>query len=499
MSIPKPHPLLKFGALTSATAAFLNQKDMDNKQKHLDEFESTLNLRGIEEQLKGKDNTRKTKHSLTFGNLKTLQLKEKAVSKKNEAQDKVLLRNCTDFIIKIQAKIDLCKNVSVFKTIYDQFMFCPYKNRDQRDLDYDSFIKEIATKIQQESIKRHEVIFHEGYDNTKIYFVVEGECIILVPKNPEEIEKDYKIFKYIQNDILDDPESSNETFNIENAKNTVRENYSDKLANYLEEQDFQDDDFKFIITHWKKFKRYYEDFICLLSYGNNKYYQNGNFTYKIIKTITNDQFYAEDALVSEAPRAETMITRVDTKLLYLKKKDCDHTVNEFVKNELLLKDFLNNYFQTDISKGDVADLQNLFEGVRLEKHQSIFDEGDTVDNIYFIREGSVQVGMYVESTPYNDKFGNPKVLNPKMVNLETLSNNSMFGHEDIFLGGNIRSYSAFAKETPTFVFKFNKIHIKHIIKIIEEIFPNTQHRAADNHFTKIILKLRSLYNYQYFL
>ena len=81
---------------------------------------------------------------------------------------------------------------------------------------------------------------------------------------------------------------------------------------------------------------------------------------------------------------------------------------------------------------------------RFHRHQSIFKEGDPIDNIYLIHKGEVQIMMDVYQPPIKNKLG-IKVNQPnKSINLEISGFNSCIGHDDILLGKQYRTYSAIA-------------------------------------------------------
>lgn len=352
---------------------------------------------------------------------------------------------------------------------------------DQKVQEYNKYIENIAENLIPEIFPANTPIFNHGDAGYKVYFVCQGECNIYVPKSVKEIEDDKRIFNDLRSAVFDEKKSFLMKFDRDLACQILREHYAESVITAIKNNDFFDKHFKLIITHWWKFKAYYLELLPLLASSKpGKYYQEGIFLFKKIKTIKQGGCFGEIALINDVKRAASILSWDKCKQLSLTKKDFKKIFSNIKVIDEEKRQYLDNLFQKQLTKAEVIDIMYSFSSETFSRHKPIFKEGDPIENIYLLHKGEIQVQMDIRQPTITNKLGR-KIPQPnKACNLEIIgSSSNFFGHDDILLGKQYRTYSAIALSDKTLIYKISLLHMPKIMIYIKNFFPNLLNNCLD--------------------
>lgn len=322
-------------------------------------------------------------------------------------------------------------------------------------------------------------IFHHGDIGYKMYFVCKGSLTIFVPKSTHEIEEDNRHFNMVRAEILDDTRYKDKLWNEAKARKTLSEYFTEAKIEIFAANDFFDEQFRFIMTHWWKFRSYYADLLPTLALGFPRKYWVKGFTFKKICNVGQNFSFGELALINDSPRAATIICNKYTELLSLKKREFGQIFAAILAIEEKKNVFFLEFFAKRIAHSEIIDMQYKFESEVYHRGQTIFKEGDPVDYFFIMASGQIQVSSSVKGQLTKPKVGKPKPSPPKAVPLEIITGQTIFGEDDFFLGRPCRTYTAIAQTTPTTLYKMHKSSLPGILKYIQQLYPKTLKRAAE--------------------
>jgi CRP-like cAMP-binding protein len=265
---------------------------------------------------------------------------------------------------------------------------------------------------------------------------------------------------------------------VAKARKTLSEYFTEAKIEIFAANDFFDEQFRFIMTHWWKFRTYYADLLPTLALGFPRKYWFKGFTFKKFSNVGQNFSFGEFALINDSPRAATIICNKYTELLSLKKRDFGQIFAAIMAIEEEKNVFFLKFFAKKMAHSEIIDMQYKFESEVYHRGQMIFKEGDPVDYFFIMASGQIQVSSSVKGQPTKPKVGKPKPAPPKAVPLEIITGQTIFGEDDFFLGRPCRTYTAIAQTTPTTLYKMHKSSISGILKYIQQLYPKTLKRAA---------------------
>lgn len=147
---------------------------------------------------------------------------------------------------------------------------------------YDNFIKSVLSKLNREKFEAGKFIYHKGDVGTKMYFVIDGEVNIYVPKTYDEQKvQAISIGSFLENFREVPPNQSIINFLDENLGRDAVEIIKKNITQL-------DNNIKIILESIKLFHRGLKDEIYLYFCDKEKksiYYKNGVFLYKQISKV----------------------------------------------------------------------------------------------------------------------------------------------------------------------------------------------------------------------
>jgi CRP-like cAMP-binding protein len=283
-----------------------------------------------------------------------------------------------------------------------------------------------------ETYDQYYTICHHGDIGYKMYFVCKGSLTIFVPKQTHEIKEDKRYYNMIRSEILDDKRYKDKQWNEAKARQTLSEYFAPSKIEIFAANYFFDEQFRFIMTHWWKFRTYYTDLLPTLALGYPKKYWLKGFTFKKICNVGHNFSFGELALINDSPRAATIVCNEYAELLSLNKKDFGQIFAAILATEEEKNIFFMEFFAKRITHSEIIDILYKFESEIYHRGQTIFKEGDLVDYIFIMATGQIQVSSNVKSPPTKPKVGKPKPAPPKTVPLEIITGQTFFGDDDFF-------------------------------------------------------------------
>lgn len=305
-------------------------------------------------------------------------------------------------------------------------------------------------------------------------------------RNDEEIEQFYRQYGEVKGLILDAKESDHDVFNEKTEKQIVKmlkKDYSDNVIEQIKRRRWFDEEFKFIMMHWKRYKTYYSDYLPLLAIGNpDKYYREGVFSFKILVVVKENGSFGELALISNARRAATIICKSDAELLTLNKMDFKKIFSSILVTEEEKFNYFEKMFGEKLGgKTELIELQYKFHEKKYCRNSIIFKEGDPIDYIYIIREGEVQLSMNIKSNELNGRLSNQNGKRYKTfpISLELIDAYTFFGEDDLILERDKRTYTAKALSALTVVYRMDKSLWPYVEGNIKKAYPNIARRSVE--------------------
>ena len=144
-----------------------------------------------------------------------------------------------------------------------------------------------------------------------MYFVLEGQLEIIIPKPEADIVEDKKKFDARRRQMIIEEKTD---FNVPNFEDTIIE--ASKILprkiieNMLKLNETQlDESLRLMICNIQNFHRITKKDLYLLGINNlNRYYSNKAFTYKFITPKKKNDFFGELALMNNNARAATVLS-----------------------------------------------------------------------------------------------------------------------------------------------------------------------------------------------
>lgn len=152
-----------------------------------------------------------------------------------------------------------------------------------------------------------------------MFFVVEGEVSIMVPKTFDEL----KNFKDGSDLFL-----ATQTSDVTNQKLfEILNKYlnSDLMSLVKKNVERLDPKLRVLLVHFRVFMKSlkHELYLYFANRGRGKYYKNGVFLYKKVTSILSKGYFGEISLINNGPRNSTAYCRKDTTIYSLKKEKFD--------------------------------------------------------------------------------------------------------------------------------------------------------------------------------
>ena len=123
------------------------------------------------------------------------------------------------------------------------------------------------------------------------------------------------------------------------------------------------------------------------------YFIKGTPVYKRVTTLRDGECFGELALIFNQPRLTSVIAKEDLHLLCLKSCDYKEIFQSEIRNTLDKVNFFQKIFKA-ISQEEITRFCHFLEEKTFKFNDVIYKEGDYCKDIYFVKEGNVQVSSF---------------------------------------------------------------------------------------------------------
>jgi len=255
---------------------------------------------------------------------------------------------------------------------------------------------------------------------SSISIIAKGKALLYLPREQDEIKKEgnsnikaqvINIYtRYIQKEQLE------ERFKKWLNKHELGTKALRKRMASLSEKDEEnsekdapdDDDFRSIIDnvlrnenpllppHLRNSDLLLEEKLVLLSkfgfYGD--LVKNGNIMLKVKTELGNGATFSESALIKPLHADFIIIAKEDTHIVSLARLDFKLLVASDIQNIKDKIDFLRKMF-SEVPKQNIMEMTYYLEERILSNSESVYKEGEDVDAIYLIKNGEIEVRIFL--------------------------------------------------------------------------------------------------------
>ena len=190
----------------------------------------------------------------------------------------------------------------------------------------------------------------------------------------------------------------------------------------------------------------------------HKYFIDGAFRFKHVKTYTNGDVFGELGLAFGSARIATVVAETTCALLTIDRDNFNRIFNEedsYTKDAI---EFIQMMFP-QLSNKHISEFAGYVKRLVLYRNQVIYNQDDQTNGIYIIREGEVCLEKFVtaETSPSCKKEQLLQLLGTPRGQIKSfaISNCEFFGEEEL-LNYSARMYTARVATNKAVVFKITK-------------------------------------------
>ena len=275
--------------------------------------------------------------------------------------------------------------------------------------DLQNFIRHSSDHFHCENFLKGSIIFNIGDQADKFYLILQGRVGVFIPKSSEEIHAN-KV----------------EILNSSRRKETF---FSPQIQKTAE-----------IVT--------YDNYFLGSSEHKRKYFEDGQFIYKMIKALGEKECFGELALSNNKLRSATILALENITVLTLLKQDFERDFERMIKESQQKFEFFQKLFEKNSNSSSSTALMRLiyyFNELELLANQTIFHEGEITNAFYVIVNGEIEICKSL-SDDNNKITASTSFRSIKRVktilNIAKLGSFSLLGEEDLIEEREKRSYTA---------------------------------------------------------
>ena len=279
------------------------------------------------------------------------------------------------------------------------------------DTDYEQLMLDTVNSLDYELIKKGDHVFHYGEKGDKFYMILRGSVQIYVPKDEQEVRDeieriDNKLSSMANagnvknmSDFRDQVDKckakmknktmvttfplalpSVDALSHSKLKRSKTGVFDNSVLRLLLRQGVESDTITSLLKFTELYDVYFEDILC---------------KFKKVRTMETGSYFGELAMSSNLPRGATVVASSDLHLLTLSKTAY---VQIFEDVEKRLQEKLA-FFAKLIGQKDAGETVIKFSYSFKERHykygQKIFSQGEMPSEIYIVKQGEVQVLLFM--------------------------------------------------------------------------------------------------------
>ncbi|KAL4466353.1 hypothetical protein ABPG72_001031 [Tetrahymena utriculariae] len=233
----------------------------------------------------------------------------------------------------------------------------------------------------------------------------------------------------------------------------------------------------------------------MLDLTDEEFLQQKFPSFKLVKTFKEWEGFGDIALITQQYRTATMVCKEDCYCITLTRSGFEKVIGELQRKQKLIQvKFLKQFpFFSGIPKSKLMSILMDFEVMKFSKNKILFEEGQPIQQVFFILEGEVEI--YKKFTYQNNQrnflineelkqqalIQAPSVMNSKnstqsirQVGLRILGPNSYCGVDEIFNGKSERENSAKCISPSSTIYILSKDKFLDSLKVNKQLEKNNQ-------------------------
>jgi CRP-like cAMP-binding protein len=392
----------------------------------------------------------------------------------------------------IQTLMSLTENVSFFKKITEE---------------YNSSIvhEKCCETMTLEEYSENDIIINFGELGEKFYIIFKGSLSVMIPTTQRIKVKlseadSYQIYPNSSNQVIKKPTSSNNSSSIQSSDSDSESEDLDAIklpdkrerregipvasvSEILKTLQFErksllkkklDSDEHIMASLFKdKFKKEKKEIVKVIRQSDNEYIEIEISKLELVNTLKQGGSFGELALLSDRPRAATVVANERVALLVIHKYQFKRVLGNIANDRVMGKvKFLQSLsFFTSWTKSAISKISAYFEFLTFQRNQVIFAEGQEAKEVFFIKSGEFLITKQQKVSQVSNYFlkNRKTVFRSRELRLFLKGKGEIIGAYEVLNGMDFRIFTCICNTSNSEVFMIRKENLVNRIPYFEAI------------------------------